>query len=198
MQKRKSGKEPAAEPKAAPLKGIGSGLSLRTLEIFVAVGQAGTMVAAAKRLRLTQPAISQTINALEINLGVQLFDRSVRPPALTLQGAALVKHAAAVIDAAARLQDAVRLGDASPLPSLRIGMINSFATTMGPHVLRSLRDVAAEWSVDSGFHATRYRSVVDREFDFVITADESAVPTEVELLPILTEPFVLVAPSQYR
>jgi DNA-binding transcriptional LysR family regulator len=198
MQKRKLGKLPAAEPKAAPLRGPGSGLSLRTLEIFVAVGQTGTMVAAAKRLKLTQPAISQMIGALETNLGVQLFDRSVRPPALTLQGAALVKHASTVIDAAARLQDAVRLGDASPLPSLRIGMLNSFATTMGPHVLHRLRDVAGAWSVDSGFHATRYRSVVERDFDFVITADESTVPDEVELLPILSEPFLLVVPRQYR
>jgi DNA-binding transcriptional LysR family regulator len=69
---------------------------------------------------------------------------------------------------------------------------------MGPHVIKRLRDIAGEWSIDSGFHATRYRAVVDREFDFIITADESAVPPEVKVMPILTEPFLLIAPASYR
>jgi DNA-binding transcriptional LysR family regulator len=174
------------------------GPSLRAIEIFVAVANAGSMVAAAKQLKLTQPAISQVIGGLETNLGVQLFDRSTRPPTLTLQGAALIKYARVITEGARQLQNAIRLGADAPLPSLRIGMLNSFATTMGPHVIKRLRDIAGEWSIDSGFHATRYRAVVEREFDFVITPDESAVPPEVKAMPILTEPFLLIAPASYR
>jgi DNA-binding transcriptional LysR family regulator len=174
-----------------------SGPTLRALEVFVAVARTGTMVGAARQLKLTQPAISQIIGGLEQMLGFQLFDRSVRPPALTLQGTALIEHAAAIVDGVKQFRSAARLGSAAPLPLLRIGMLNSFATTMGPYVFKRLRHVAAELSIDSGFQATRFRTLVERDFDFVITADESAVPAEVKIMPILTEPFLLIVPSRY-
>jgi DNA-binding transcriptional LysR family regulator len=156
------------------------------------------MVAAAKELGLTQPAISQIIGSLERTLGIQLFDRSVRPPALTLQGTTLIRHATAITDAIREFQSSVRLGASAQLPLLRIGMLNSFATSMGPHVIRELHHVAAEWAIDSGFRATRFQSVVDREFDFIITADESDIPGEVNAMPILTEPLLIIVPSSYR
>jgi DNA-binding transcriptional LysR family regulator len=177
---------------------LGAGLTIRALEVFVVVAKAGTMVAAAKQLKLTQPAISQMIAGLEQSLGLQLFDRSVRPPVLTLQGTALLKHAAAITESVRQFRSTVRLGTAAPLPLLRIGILNSFATTMGPYIFKQLRNIAAEWSIDSGFHATRFRTVVDRDFDFAITADESAVPDEVNATPILTEPFLLIAPAKYK
>jgi DNA-binding transcriptional LysR family regulator len=177
---------------------LGSGLTIRALETFVVVAKAGTMVAAAKQFKLTQPAISQMIASLEQSLGLQLFDRSVRPPVLTLQGTALVKHAIAITESVRQFRSTVRLGTAAQLPLLRIGILNSFATTMGPYIFKQLRNIAAEWSIDSGFHATRFRTVVDRDFDFAITADESPVPDEVKAMPILTEPFLLIVPAQYK
>jgi DNA-binding transcriptional LysR family regulator len=177
---------------------IGPGVTIRSLEIFVTVARTGSMVAAAKRLALTQPAISQVIAGLEASLGIELFDRSVRPPALTLQGATLLKHAAAVTEAIGKFQSALRLGQSAQLPLLRIGMLNSFAASIGPHVINRLRDIAAQWSVDSGFSATRMQAVVARDFDFVVTADESPVPAEVEALPLLTEPMLLIVPASYR
>jgi DNA-binding transcriptional LysR family regulator len=173
------------------------GITIRSLEVFVTVATAGTMVAAAKQLQLTQPAVSQVVAALEASLGIQLFDRSVRPPALTLQGGTLLKHAQAITDSIRRFQSSVRLGATAQLPLLRIGMLNSFATSMGPYIIKRLRDAAAEWSIDSGFRATRFRTLVEREFDFIITADESPVPADVKVMPILTEPFLLIVPSGY-
>jgi DNA-binding transcriptional LysR family regulator len=177
---------------------LGAGLTIRALEVFAVVAKTGTMVAAAKQLKLTQPAISQMVAGLEQSLGIQLFDRSVRPPVLTLQGTALIKHAAAITESVRQFRSTVRLGRAAQLPLLRIGILNSFATTMGPYVFKQLRNIAAEWSIDSGFHATRFRTVVDRDFDFAITADESAVPDEVKAVPILTEPFLIVVPAKYK
>jgi DNA-binding transcriptional LysR family regulator len=176
---------------------LGGGLTIRALEVFAVVAKSGTMVAAAKQLKLTQPAVSQMIAGLEQSLGIQLFDRSVRPPVLTLQGTALIKHAAAITESVRQFRSTARLGTAAQLPLLRIGILNSFATTMGPYVFKQLRNIAAEWSIDSGFHATRFRTVVDRDFDFAITADESPVPDEVKATPILTEPFLVVVPAKY-
>jgi DNA-binding transcriptional LysR family regulator len=199
-RKRPEAKVAAAEPAGDRLGryAIGPGVTIRSLEIFTAVAKSGSMVAAAKQLDLTQPAISQVIGALEANLGIELFDRSVRPPALTLQGATLIRHAVAITDAIEKFHGAVRLGTSAQLPLLRIGMLNSFAATMGPHVIKRLRDVAVQWSVDSGFGATRIRAVSEREFDFVVTSDETPVPPDVEVMPILTEPFLMIVPSSFR
>lgn len=156
------------------------------------------MVAAAERLKLSQPAISQMIRSLEQSLGVQLFDRAVRPPVLTLQGTALLQHAKAITESVDQFRSTVRLGGAAQLPLLRIGVLNSFATTVGPYVFKQLRNVAAEWAIDSGFQATRYRAVAERNFDFAITADEAPIPDGIEVTPLLSEPFLLIVPASYK
>lgn len=175
----------------------GSGLSARSLEIFVVVARTGSMSAAAQHLGLTQPAVSQAIGHMERTLDVLLFDRSKRPPILTLQGAALLEPASAVVNGLERFDNALRWSANEQLPLLRIGMLNSFAETIGPAVLARLRAIAAQLTIDSGFSATRVRAVADREFDFVVTTDESPPLPGVEVVPILTEPFLIVAPESY-
>jgi DNA-binding transcriptional LysR family regulator len=81
---------------------------------------------------------------------------------------------------------------------LRIGMLNSFAETIGPSVFTELRKSTAQLTIGSGFSATRMRAVADRELDFVITSDESPLLPGVTMAPILTEPFLIVAPESYK
>lgn len=176
---------------------IGPGLTVRSLEVFLAIARSGTMSAAAEQLGLTQPAISQSISQMESALNLQLFDRSKRPLVLTLDGAALVEPARAIISSIERFGQALHWRSGGQMPLLRIGMLNSFAETIGPAVFTELRRIAAQLTIDSGFTATRIRSVADREFDFVITTDESPLPPGVTVTPILTEPFLIVAPNDY-
>src|SRR6201999_2572677 len=98
----------------------------------------GSMSAAAQHLGLTQPAVSQAIGHMERTLDVLLFDRSKRPPILTLQGAALLEPASAVVNGLERFDNALRWSANEQLPLLRIGMLNSFAETIGPAVLARL------------------------------------------------------------
>ena len=58
-------------------------LNLYKLEIFAIVVQTGSFSAAADRLLLTQPAISQHIQDLEASLGARLFERGRRGVSLT-------------------------------------------------------------------------------------------------------------------
>jgi DNA-binding transcriptional LysR family regulator len=174
------------------------GLTVRTLEVFVAVARTGTMSAAAQQLGLTQPAVSQAIGIMEAALGRQLFDRSKRPLLLAMDGAALVEPARAVVGGLEQFRQALRWGKDGTLPLLRIGMLNSFAETIGPAVFARLRTVTAQMTIDSGFAATRIRSVADRLLDFAITSDESPLLPGLAATPILTEPFLIVAPHGYR
>lgn len=176
---------------------VAPGLTARSLEIFVAVARAGTMSAAAEILALSQPAVSQSIGSLEAALDVQLFDRSKRPLALTLDGAALLEPARSIISGIDAFGRALRWSRDGQLPLLRVGMLNSFAETIGPAVFARLRGLAAQLTIDSGFSATRIRAVADHAIDFAITTDESPPLPGVILVPILTEPFLIVAPPGY-
>ncbi len=51
-------------------------MELRELTAFVAVTEESGMLAASRRLHISQPALSQTVGALERQLGVKLLERS--------------------------------------------------------------------------------------------------------------------------
>ena len=59
---------------------------LRLLATFEAVARHGSMRLAAARLNVTQPAVSQSLRALEDHVGATLFDRTTRPARLTDAG----------------------------------------------------------------------------------------------------------------
>ena len=174
------------------------GLTLRSLEVFLCVAEEDSMSAAAQKLGLTQAAVSQAITALEGALGTRLFDRTIRPLALTLVGGTVLKYAAAISDKVHEIEEAARYGGSGKVALLRIGMLNSFATTAGAFVLDQLHELAEEWTVVSGFKATTIQSLVDRMSDVIITSDESPIPPELRCLPLFSEPFVVAVPAAYR
>jgi DNA-binding transcriptional LysR family regulator len=75
-------------------------LTLDQMRILVAVAEAGSFSAAARRLGRVQSAVSQAVNTLEHVLGVPLFDRAGKTPSLTDAGEVLLKDARRLIDGA--------------------------------------------------------------------------------------------------
>ena len=101
---------------------------LRSLEIFIAVCENGSMVKAARRLGITQPSVSQTLAELEARVGVPLFDRHVRPLGLTQPGSVLQQRANMLL-AEARQQTAeldtrakIRLAEGAQAEAAAVGL----------------------------------------------------------------------------
>jgi DNA-binding transcriptional LysR family regulator len=69
------------------------GVSLDQLRAFIASADEGSFSAAARKLRRAQSVVSELVSSLEGQIGVTLFDRSSRYPALTPQGAVLLADA---------------------------------------------------------------------------------------------------------
>lgn len=61
------------------------------MEVFAAINDTGSFVQAANKLRMSPPAVTRTMNALEARLGVQLLTRSTRQLSLTEAGSSFLE-----------------------------------------------------------------------------------------------------------
>src|SRR6202790_1389735 len=83
--------------------------SIDQLLVLLAVAEAGSFSATAKRLGRATSAISYAIDTLEQQLGLSLFDRgTTRKPRLTQQGEAVVSEARSVAHSIDTLRARVR------------------------------------------------------------------------------------------
>lgn len=106
---------------------------------FLAVAETGSLSAAARLLRLSQPTLGRHIVELEAALSAPLFTRQPRGLALTEAGAALVPPAQAMRDAAARLS-LIAAGQAEGLSgTVRLTASRVVATHLLPPMLARLR-----------------------------------------------------------
>ena len=88
------------------------------LKMFVAIVEEGSLTGAAKRLEITQPAVSRSLKLLEENLGVELFERVGRGLQITAGGRALLARAQEVLDQLERVEREV-----GPLFLLLLGRV---------------------------------------------------------------------------
>lgn len=100
-------------------------MNLQQLITFSTVINEGSMTAAAEKLFLTQPAVSQQIRNLEEELGVELLVRGVRQAKTTLQGQILYDYAKRIISLTQQAEVAIQTIGAEVEGTLRIGTINS-------------------------------------------------------------------------
>ncbi|MEO1250616.1 MAG: LysR family transcriptional regulator, partial [Pseudomonadota bacterium] len=108
---------------------------MEALRRFVEVAEAGTVLAAAERLGITQPALTRTIQLLEKDCGAPLFERHPRALKLTAIGQRSLRHAKHILSecrlAETDLQAVVR-GDAG---QTRISAAPVWMSTILPPVI---------------------------------------------------------------
>jgi len=83
------------------------GVTIEQLRTLRAVAEEGNFSAAARKLGRVQAAVSQSIDRLEAQLGLRLFDRTGRVPVLTAHGEAVAAAAAKVEDGVGALDELV-------------------------------------------------------------------------------------------
>jgi DNA-binding transcriptional LysR family regulator len=115
-------------------------MDIRLLRYFIALAEERSFTAAARRLHLSQPALSQQILLWERRLSTTLVDRSVQPLKLTPAGEHLLTGAYRLIAAHDELEQGVRaIGAGRAGGELRIGLVYGGLYELLVQALRALR-----------------------------------------------------------
>ena len=110
------------------------------LQTFLAVVEAGNYSAAAERLHMSQPAVSQHIRALESQLdNVRLFRRVGQHMLLTHAGEDLVESAREMLALSARAEESIRALRGQISGRVALGCTPSSGETLLPPLLAAFR-----------------------------------------------------------
>jgi DNA-binding transcriptional LysR family regulator len=109
-------------------------IELSRLEVFLAAAESLSFSDAAKHLHLSQPTISHTIQVLERELGVTLFDRSSSPLHLTDAGRLLLPRARKLVHDSVEIRELISSVQETVVGSVRIAC----STTSGKYLLPQL------------------------------------------------------------
>src|SRR5260370_27294158 len=108
-------------------------MALAELKVFLAVAHERSFARAAAKVHRTQPAVSQAVRRLEVELGEQLFDRSSKTGTLTEAGRMLENYGQRLVRLAEETESAVR-----DLRDMRRGRVLIGANEAAVHTLLPL------------------------------------------------------------
>ena len=117
-------------------------MDLRQLRYFMAVAEERSFTLAARRLNLSQPPLSQHIQALEAELGTQLLYRTSRKVELTQAGEAMLMRGRAILQQVKAAEDEVRSIGAGLIGTLDVGATGSILRGRLAELLAAYRRVA--------------------------------------------------------
>lgn len=176
-------------------------MDVRQLRQFAAVAETLHFGHAAARLNMTQPPLSQSIMALERELGAPLFTRTKRSVALTPFGEQWLVHVRAVLSdlaalpgLAGRLRDGkagrlelsfVSTADYSVLPSL----VRRYAA-LYPAVEIALREATSEVQIAALLEGAGHAGII-------IPPAGGALPAALSYRRLLSEPLVAAVPQSW-
>jgi DNA-binding transcriptional LysR family regulator len=124
-----------------------NGLDWNRVRAFLATADAGSLSAAAGRLKLTQPTLSRQVAALEAQLGVTLFERIGKRLVLTDTGESLLVQARAMGEAAVAMTFAAS-GRAQAIEGrVTISATDAYAAYLLPEIVARIRREALEVTV---------------------------------------------------
>lgn len=157
-------------------------MKLHQLRNIVAIAERGSLRAAARDLGLAQPALSRSVQELEHELGVQLFERRARGMILTPMGLAFVRRASNVMTEVRRAREEIEQLDGGTGGNVAAAMSIVPHLAIAPHILRPFRRryPNVELLLIEGLYPTVESRLKDGSIDFYV-----GPPPEQNLAPEL-------------
>jgi DNA-binding transcriptional LysR family regulator len=175
-------------------------MELRQIRSFLSIAETLHFGLTAEMIHLSQPALSLQIRALEDEIGVRLFERNRRKTALTAAGVAFREDATAAL---LRLDQAVhkaKLAANGKLGILRIGFISTAGNEIVPTIVRQFRErnTEVEFSLRNILTINQIQMLDAGSLDIGFLRLPIGEHSELEVVTVHREPFVLVVPSSHK
>ena len=174
-------------------------MTIQDIEAFVAVAETGSVSRAAVRLSLTQPATTRRIQNFEASLGgAELFNRSVKPAALTVAGQHVLERCRQVLTAMAELE-ACATHAGAPGGNLKAGVAHGLGEMVLTAPLDALRrafpDITLQ--ISSDWSSNLMEQVRSGALDFAIglLTEAHTLPAGLIRVPLGSEQIVVVGPA---
>lgn len=173
-------------------------MTFQQLEYIVAVDKHRHFVNAATACGVTQATLSGSIQKLEEEIDVIIFDRSKRPIEPTALGKRIISQAQIILHNSADLRDMVQDEKREERGALRIGMLPSVAPYLYPAFARLMRDQHA--GVTTYIYESPATHLVDQvaaaELDMAVVASPMLTDSNLLELELYQERFaVYVSPA---
>ena len=168
--------------------------SLRQLEYFVAIAEAGTLSKAAERLHVSQPGLSQALTDLERALDVQLaVRRKAHGVTLTTSGTQVLRYARDLLHRADDLESVASGGDALT-GTLSLGCYVTLAPTQLPRLLQEFTALHPNVTIDfvEGTQDVLQRRLLGGELDLAILYDMEIQPEMARAVIDTMKPHILL------
>jgi DNA-binding transcriptional LysR family regulator len=166
------------------------------LQAFVSIADHGSFQRAAPNLKLSQTALSHRMRKLEEYLGVKLLVRTTRQLTLTPAGLTLLAKARPLITEIATSIDALRQQGLTQQEHLAIGCLPTVAILYLPHLLREFGstypDIMVKVYDNSAEEIGQLVESGAAEFGITIVSTNR---WDLDVTPLLEEPFVLICPA---
>jgi DNA-binding transcriptional LysR family regulator len=153
-------------------------MEIRELRAFIAVMEEGTFSAAARRLHISQPSLSASMQSLERQLGGKLFLRHPSGTEPTEIGEALLSEARALVARHDRIVSTLAVPSASPGTTLRVGVPLELPPDLLPAAMARLSAIHPELTLQLQ-HArstTQVTALKAGELDAALVRDRPADP----------------------
>jgi DNA-binding transcriptional LysR family regulator len=171
-------------------------IELRHLEQVVEICRAGSFSEAARRLQLSQPALSKSISRLEGQLGICLFERSGGAAKATELGQLVAERGRRLLASSNDLSRELRQRAGGASGRLRIGVGPATRYSPLPEVLKGLLarfpDLSIEVRHDHGLKVMR--GVDEGRYDLAFGFSENAEPYgDLIRIKVFEDRFIVVA-----
>lgn len=174
-------------------------MNYRQLEVFRTVMDTGSATAAARRLDLSQPAVSQHLAQLESELGIDLFVRERGRLTPTGNATALYDEVAFAFEGVERVINLVRKMRTHNTGTLRIAAPYSFSEAFLPRLIARFAEGRSQlrYAVELGRYEAILGMVAKREVDVGIVKEPVDRPG-ISTHPLVESPGVCVLPRGHK
>jgi LysR family transcriptional regulator, hydrogen peroxide-inducible genes activator len=173
-------------------------MELLQLRYFVAIAETRSFTEAARRIHVSQPALSYQIKRLENEIHARLFERTSRRVSLTSDGEVFLSLAQSVLTKADEALEVMEERLGVETGDVTFGTLPSVGAHVVPHILQTFRHnfPGVRVALREAATVTLERAVLDGELDFAIVQVPKATEA-LEVTPLLSEELLLLVPVSH-